>query len=128
MLRDLLKKNEELHNPYNVCNISVHNVCNAMDKLKSGIGWDRIHTSHIKNGGYGFHNLVLKFFDKNLSHTNYAPQSRLRGEIRQEINDNKLDREKSDNYRAIMNYSMFLKVLEYTWLLYSERYIPIDSH
>ena len=34
---------EELHSPYNACNISVHDVCDAIDKLKTGIGWDRIY-------------------------------------------------------------------------------------
>ena len=118
---------EELHSPYNACNISVPDVCDAMDKLKSGIGWDGIRANHIKYSGIGFGNLVCKFFNKILSH-NYVPQSMMRGELQPVIKGSRLDRKKSDKYRPIMNSSMFFKVFEYTLLTYLERYIPIDSH
>ena len=83
--------------------------------------------NHKKYSGVGFRNLVCKFFNKILSHK-YVPQSMLRSEIRPVSKGNKLDREISNNYRPIMNSSMFLKVFEYTLLPYLERYIPIDSH
>lgn len=88
--------------------VSVPYVCDAMDKRKFGIGWNRIHANYIKNSGLSFCNLLCKFFNKILGHTIFSNPVFC--------------------YEPILNSSMFFKVFEYTLLTYLERYIPIDSH
>ena len=40
----------------------------AILRVKSGCGWDGIHSSHLKYSGPVFRNYLLKFFNKLLSH------------------------------------------------------------
>ena len=87
--------------------VSVPYVCDAMDKRKFGIGWNRIHANYIKNSGLSFCNLLCKFFNKILGHTIFSNPVFC--------------------YEPILNSSMFFKVFEFMLLPYLERYIKIDS-
>ena len=95
-----------------VPSITLDDVCNAIHSLNVGLGWDGIHANHLKFAGPVFINLLGKFINMLLKHS-YVPTSMLYGEIRPVIKSKVLGKGDSDNYRPVLNSSMFLKVLEY---------------
>ena len=92
--------------------ITLDEICRAIHSLKIGLGWDGIHANHIKFAGPVFINLLCKFMNKLLTHS-YVPTNMIYGEIRPVIKSKILGKGDSENYRPVLNSSMFLKVLEY---------------
>ena len=100
---------------------------NAINRLNKSIGHDGFSFEHLVNAGPSFRNLLLKFFNSCINHS-FLPLDMLHGEIRPIIKDKKICKSKLQNYRPIMNSSVFLKVFEYLLLPILRKYLsPIDQ-
>ena len=86
--------------------------CN-IQKINPGLGFDSIHSNHIKFTNGIFRDLLSKMFSAMLSHT-FLPKEMLRGHITPIIKNGKICKTKSENYRPVMNSSMILKLFEYS--------------
>ena len=84
-----------------------------IQKINSGLGYDFIHSNHIKFTYEIFRDFLAKIFASMLSHT-FVPKEMLRGHIKPIIKNGKVCKTKSDNYRPVMNSSMLLKLFEYS--------------
>ena len=93
--------------------VTIENINAAIFDLNIGLGWDGIHAFHLKYAGPVFRNLLGKFLNKLIEHS-FLPSRMIYGEIRPVIKSNVLGKHDSNNYRPVMNSSMFLKVLEYS--------------
>ena len=87
----------------------------AIDKLKPGIGFDFVHTNHVQFSSIFFRNFMSRLFSCFLSHS-FIPKQMLYGQIRPIVKNNSMCKTNSDNYRPIMNSSVFLKLFEYILL------------
>ena len=83
----------------------------AFDNLNDSMGWDLIHSNHVKLAGDGLKIFCSRFFTSILRHK-FVPKEMLKGEFRPNLKDNKISKSKSDNYRPVMNSSVFLKIFE----------------
>ena len=92
------------------------NIDDSILKLKNGVGFDLIHANHLKFSGPQFRALIGRFFTICMSHS-YVPKLMIQGVIKPVLKGNSICKAKSENYRAVMNSSMFLKMLEYCLLL-----------
>ena len=101
------------------------NVNEGIDSLNCGIGWDAIHSNHIKLAGEHFNRLISRLFSSFITHS-HVPEKLMAGEIRPIIKDNLKDKNSSDNYRPIMNSSNFLKLFEYCLLNKLEKFLKIN--
>ena len=98
----------------------------AIFDLNTGLGWDGIHSNHLKFAGPVFRNILGKLFNLMLSHS-YIPVPMIYGEIRPVIKNNSLGKTKSDNYRPVMNSGMFLKTFEYCILTEMQRKLKLST-
>ena len=94
---------------------NLDDVWQAIMKVNNGLGWDGIHSNHIKFSGPVFLNLLCKFLNGLISHS-HVPINLIYGEIRPVIKNKVLGKSDSNNYRPVLNSSMFLKILEYCLL------------
>ena len=92
--------------------ISLNDTHTAILKINDGIGWDNIHSNHLKFSGPVFKNLINKMFNKFLSH-GYLPYNILQGHIKPVIKNKSLGKTNSSNFRPVMNSSNLLKAFEY---------------
>ena len=95
--------------------ISFDGLKKAILNLKASIGFDGVHSNHIKFAGDLFLLRLYKFLICLIRH-NFIPMSMLSGEIRPVIKDNKVSKSLASNYRPVMNSSIFLKIFEYVLL------------
>ena len=98
---------------------------NAVKSLKVGIGFDRIHSNHLKfidDRGVG---VICRFFNMCLNN-GYLPTKMLEGVIRPCVKDKFGDISSSSNYREVMISSNVFKLFEYSLLPYLKRYNPIS--
>ena len=91
------------------------NVEQAIISLNVGQGHDGICSEHLKYSGPTFKRALSNMFLQFIRH-GFVPKDMLAGQIRPILKNNKLCKTKSDNYRPIMNSSVFLKTFEYTLL------------
>ena len=80
--------------------------------MNTGIGFDDIHSWHLKLSPPICYELISMLFFSFLVH-NYMPYDLLFGVIVPIIKDKFGNLESSDNYRPIMSSSVFLKIFEY---------------
>jgi len=90
-------------------------VNDSIDRLKTGLGIDCLHSNHLKFSGKVLRNFSSRMFSAMVNHS-YLPDAMLRGHIRPVVKDNKICKNLSNNYRPIMNSSMLLKTFEYALL------------
>ena len=109
------------------CVIFKHNVDYAIENLNVGIGWDFIHSNHLKNSGNIFRVFLSKLFSSFIRHS-YSPTSFLRGEIRPTLKNSLGDRTNSKNYRPVMISSNLFKTFEYCLQPYLKKNLNIDEH
>ena len=107
--------------------ILMSDIDRAINALNTGLGWDGVHSNHLKYAGPVIKNLLGKLFNKMISHA-YIPVPMMYGEIRPIIKNNSLGKTVSDNYRPIMNSGMFLKTLEYCLLPELQQKLKLSSH
>ena len=103
------------------------NICDSIDRLNAGIGFDYIHSNHLKFAGKYFHVFLSRLFTSFLCHS-FLPYDMLRGEIRPIIKKANGNRNVSSNYRPVMNSSNFLKLFEYSILSLIENFIEPNVH
>ena len=98
----------------------------AIDRLNTGRGWDNVHSNNFKFSGPIFRNLIGKYINKLLDHA-FLPHNMMYGEIRPIVKNNSASKRDSDNFRPVMNSSMFLKILEYSMLPVLKRYLVLNN-
>ena len=106
--------------------ITLNNIHDATEKLNFGLGWDKIHSNHIKFSGPIFKNLLSKIFNKFLSHK-LVPRKMLGGQIKPIIKNNSLSKIDSSNYRPVMNSSNLLKVFEYCLQPFLSNHLKLNN-
>ena len=106
--------------------ISLDDINHAFHKINYGLGWDKVHTFHLKYSGLIFRNLIAKIYNKFLSH-NYVPLKYLKGQIKPVIKNTGLGKTNSTNYRPIMNSPNFLKIFEICLSPYLERHLVLNK-
>ena len=104
----------------------IENIDNSIIELNSGLGWDGVHSNHIKYAGPMFRKLLTHFLNLVLFHS-HVPKKMLFGEIRPIIKNNAMSKSDSNNFRPIMNSSMFLKTFEYCLLPIFSKHIRLNS-
>ena len=92
--------------------ISGSDVRLAIEKLKPGVGNDRIHSNHLKFGSSLLEKLIGSLFSSFLLH-GYVSIEMLRGTINPTVKDVHGNLQSSDNYRPVMLSSVLLKLFEY---------------
>ena len=107
--------------------ITLDEVCLAIFKLNKGLGWDNVHSNHLKFAGPVFLNLFCKFLNRLISHS-HVPMNMIYGEIRPVIKNKVLGKTDSNNYRPVLNSSMFLKTMEYCLLPILTKSLKLSSH
>ena len=112
----------------NVCVplITIENLNLAVHSLNFGLGWDNVHANNIKYAGPVFMNFLGKYFNKLIDHS-FLPKEMIYGEIRPVIKSKVSSKNDSDNYRPVMNSSVFLKVLEYCLLPSLKKNLPLNK-
>ena len=95
-----------------ILRFSEADVKRAISQLNTGIGFDAIHSWHLKLCPPVCLELISMLFFSFIVH-NHIPVSMLHGVITPIVKDPLKDIESSDNYRPVMSSSVFLKLLEY---------------
>ena len=106
--------------------VSLRTVDKSIEYLNTALGWDGVHSNHLKFSGMIFRTLLAKIFSLFISH-GYSPKSFLKGEIRPILKNSFGDRKDSNNYRPVMNSSNLLKVFEYCLQPLLKRHLRINS-
>ena len=90
---------------------SIFDVQVAVGKLNTGLGFDGIHSNHLKFASTDILRILAQFFNCCLIH-DHIPKQMLKGVITPTINDKIWDVHSSDNYKEIMNSPCLFKLLE----------------
>ena len=106
--------------------IGVEKLNNSIEQLKPGIGWDGVHSFHIKYGSLKFKRFICNLFNKLISHK-FVPKEMLKGEIRPVLKGGSAGKHSSSNYRPVMNSSCFLKLYEYCFVPYLDKFLKISD-
>ena len=83
-------------------------VDHAIASLNEGQGHDQVYAKHLKFSGPLFRKHLKMLFLQFIKHS-FVPSKMLSGEIRPILKSDRTRRSNSDNYRPIMNSSVFLK-------------------
>ena len=99
-------------------------ITNAITQLNTCLGFDGIHTNHLR-----YSSLLMKFFFRQFFNScfihNHFPDKLLSGVIRPSVMDRSGNFKSSSNYREIMISSNFMKILEYIILPFIRK-IPVN--
>ena len=104
--------------------ISTSMINNAINQLNTCLGFDGIHSYHLKNSSSIMKFIFTQFFNSCFIH-NHFPKKLLAGVIRPCVKNRSGDFKSSSNCREVMISSNFMKVLEYIILPYIQT-IPIN--
>ena len=105
---------------------SRHDVHLAVQLLKPGLGFDRIHSNHIRYASPLFEKLIAMLYSSFIIHC-YISVDIIRGTINPKIKDKYGDVSNSNNYRPIMSSSVFLKLFEYCLLRKIENIFKLND-
>ena len=106
--------------------ISNYTLRTAIENLKVGLGWDSIHSNHIKFASYNFYGFLRKLFMSFIKHS-YVPSCFVQGEIRPVIKNAHADKNNPSSYRPIMNSSNLYKTLEYCLLPTFKKLLKVNG-
>ena len=101
-------------------------VHSAIQQLKPVLGFDKIHTNHIKYASSLFEKLIAMMFSSFILHS-FISMDIIKGTINPRIKDRFGDITSSENYRPVMSSSVFLKLFEYCLLNKIEKLIQIND-
>ena len=87
-------------------------VQSAIKCLKPSIGYDNIHTNHLKLTSVVLEKCIANLFSSFVLH-GYMSCDILKGIINPTVKDRYGDMNSSDNYRPVISSSVFLKLFEY---------------
>ena len=135
--KDILNKNENIQNMKAVnisekkkveilLRFSVSDISKCILMLKDNIGFDKIHSNHLKIQSHVFNELLANLFTSFLMHS-YLPSEMIYGIITPIIKDKFGDVADSENYRPIMSSSVMLKLFEYCILTKIEPFITLND-
>ena len=105
---------------------SREDIHSAILLLKPVLGFDNIHSNHIKYASFLFEKLIAMLFSSFILHS-YISLDVLRGTINPRIKDKYGDISSADNYRPVMSSSVFLKIFEYCLLNKIENLIQLND-
>ena len=105
--------------------LSVRKVNDAIANLSTGLGFDGVHSNHLKFSSPLMIFVFCKFFNSCLIH-NYIPSSMLAGVINPVIKNKAGNVRDSRNFWEIMISSNFFKVFEYILLAFIKQ-LPLSS-
>ena len=91
---------------------SIYDIKRAINSLNAGIGFDGIHSNHLKVSPDICNEFISMLFSSFVIHS-YIPIDMLRGVITPIVKDSFGDLSSSENYRPVMSSSVLLKLLEY---------------
>ena len=106
--------------------LSVRKVNDAIANLSTGVGFDGVHSNHLKFSSPLMIFVFCKFFYSCLIH-NYITSSILAGVINPIIKNKAGNVRDSQNFREIMISSNFFKVFEYILLPFIKQ-LPLSSY
>lgn len=107
-------------------NININDVCKGINDLKHVIGYDNVHSNHIKHGSEYLVKLLAKLFSSFVTH-GYLPERMTFGVILPLVKDKFKDQSDIENYRPIVSSSVFLKLFEYCLKYHIERYVTFND-
>ena len=118
--------NRAPNNNDHLCNIYFceNPLKDAIDKLNTGLGFDGIHSNHLKLAGPVFKNLLSRFYSACLRHC-YLPHDMIMGVIKPTLKGTAC-KTKSESFRPVMNSSIFMKILEYCLMPTLKQLLSID--
>ena len=91
---------------------SIEDVKKSINSLKATIGFDKIHSNHLKFDSVILIDLLACLFTAFIVHS-FVPTNMVRGIITPIVKDKFGDLSSSNNYRPVMTSSVFLKLFEY---------------
>jgi len=97
----------------------------SISRLNHGQGFDDVHSKHLVYSGKIFRRLLSRVYSAMMMHS-FIPKELLRGYIKPILKDGSICRTSSNNYRPIMNSSIFLKIFEYCLLPVLQRELRIS--
>ena len=104
--------------------MSYKDVATGIRKLKIGIGYDGVHSKHLKFADRNFIDHICRFFNSCLVH-HHIPEKMLQSVVNPSMKNNAVDGKKSSNYREITISTCFLKLFEYCLLPTLQSFLPI---
>ena len=105
---------------------SYKDIKDCIDKLKENIGYDMVHTNHLRLGSHLLQEFIASLFSSFIMH-NFIPVTMLKGVISPIVKDKFGSMSSSDNYRPVMSSSVFLKLFEYCLLVRMDPYIKLND-
>ncbi len=99
----------------NTCKLYSKDINQAINKLNIGIGFDLVHSQHLKNINNAYKEFIVRLFSAFISH-NYLPEKMLYGEIIPLIKNKLNNKCESNNFRSVMVSSNMFKMFEYCLL------------
>ena len=105
---------------------SKNDVKKCIQSLRETIGFDKIHSKHLKFNSDSLQEFIAKLFSSFIIH-NFLPSDMIKGIITPIVKNKLGNLCSSDNYRPIMNSSVFLKLFEYCLLLKIDPYISLND-
>ncbi len=97
--------------------LSTHYVSKAISNINTGIGFDGVHSNHLKLASPFMMHIFTMFFNSCLIH-NHVPIDMLLGVVRPTPKDRAGNLRLSDNYREVMTSGNLMKAFEYCLLPY----------
>ncbi len=111
----------------NNCKFYSRDINFAINKLNDGIGFDLIHSQHLKNVNNTYKEFIATFFSAFVGHS-YLPAKMLYGEIRPLIKNKLNNKCEASNFRPVMVSSTMLKLFEYCLLPRMDQHLKLDQH
>ena len=102
----------ECKNKINLIRFTPKQVSSSIKSLNDSLGFDRIHSSHLKLANNSLYDFLSRLFTAFICH-GYVPNEMIAGEIRPTIKNKHGNLNTSENYRPVMNSPNLLKVFEY---------------
>lgn len=118
--------NQLNNNKDSVNKLRYSDIVQALKHLKTGIGYDGIHTNHLKCMDRSSIPFLVKLFNCFLVHS-FLPPAMLKGVIKPIIKDRYGNKKDSNNYRPIMLSSNCFKLFEYALLPRLKSFIQLNS-
>ena len=121
-------KNNLREHQYKIENgrISKSVVREAIKLLKCSIGFDNIHSNHLKVCTDMYIEVLAMLLSSFIAHE-YSPDNLLKGIINPTVKDRFKSLSSSDNYRPVMVSSVFFKLFEYCLLFKMKEFVKLND-
>ena len=106
--------------------ISKSAICEAIKLLKCSIGFDCVHSNHLKLCSDMYIESLATLFSSFILHE-YSPDDLLRGTINPTVKDRFKSLSLSTNYRPVMISSVFFKLFEYCLLFKMKEFVELND-